>query len=97
LLNLRDRTAGAPPDSPRDLAWLWACAALDVRCDHILIPILVTPEDLPLLETLARLNRDRAWQLPPDYFSSRLARGGCLLILSEPDLANPYPNCPTLP
>jgi hypothetical protein len=97
LLDLRDRTAGAPPDTPRELAWLWASAALDVRSDTILIPILVTPADLPLLETLDRLNRDRAWQLPPDYFASRLARGGCILILdSAPQFAAPYPRCPTL-
>lgn len=97
LLDLRDRTAGAPPDTPRELAWLFACAALDVRCDNILIPILVTPTDLPLPETLVRLNRDRAWRLPPDYFEARLARGGCLLILdSAPQAAALYPKCPTL-
>jgi hypothetical protein len=98
LLDLRDRTAGAPPDTPRELAWLWVCAALDVRSDTILIPILVTPADLPLLETLDRLNRDRGWQLPPDYFAARLARGGCLLILdSVPQIGRLYPRCPTLP
>ena len=98
LLDLRDRTAGAPPDTPRELAWLWARAALDVRCDSILIPILVTPADLPLLPTLARLNRDRAWLLPPDYFSVRLARGGCVLIVdAAPEIRGVYPRCPALP
>jgi hypothetical protein len=98
LLDLRDRTAGAPPDTPRELAWLWACAALDVRSDNILIPVLVTPDDLPLLETLDRLNRDRGWQLPPDYFAARLARGGCLLILdSVAQIGRLYPRCPILP
>jgi len=98
LLDLRDRTAGAPPATPRELAWLWACAALDVRSDTILIPVLVTPADLPLLETLDRLNCDRAWKLPPDYFASRLDRGGCILILdSALELATLYPRCPTLP
>jgi hypothetical protein len=97
LLDLRDRTAGAPPDTPRELAWLWACAALDVRCDSILIPVLVTPADLPLPETLARLNHDRGWQLPPDYFPARLARGGCLLIGdSASQIATHYPRCPAL-
>jgi hypothetical protein len=80
LEDLRDRTAGAPPDSPRELAWLWACAALDVRCDFILIPVLVKPSGEPLLERLARQNRERGWGLPPDYFAARLARGGCLVI-----------------
>ena len=98
LLDLLDRTAGAPPDSPRELAWLWACAALDVRCDHILIPILVTREDLPLLPTLDRRNRERGWKLPPDYVAARLARGGCLLIVdSAPEIAALYPLCPSMP
>jgi len=98
LIDLRDHTAGAPADTPRELAWLWACAALDVRCDNILIPILVTPADLPLRETLARLNHARGWQLPPDYFEARLARGGCLLIIdSVPQIATLYDKCPTLP
>jgi hypothetical protein len=97
LRDLRDRTAGAPPDTPRELAWLWSCAALDVRSDSILIPVLVTPSDLPLVKSLDRLNRDRTWELPPDYFPSRLARGGCLLILeSVPQVAALYPRCPIL-
>jgi hypothetical protein len=43
LRDLRDCTAGAPPGTPRELAWLWACAALDVRCDNILIRSLSLP------------------------------------------------------
>ena len=94
LLDLRERTAGAPPGTPRELAWLWACAALDVRCDTILIPILVTPEDLPLEQTLAACNHSRAWNLPSDYFHARLARGACVLIPdSVPRIAGLYPAC----
>jgi len=94
LRELRDRTAGAPPGSARELAWLWACAALDVRCDSILIPILVLPEDLPLAETLERRNGERGWGLPPDYFRERLERGGCLLVLDGgARIADQYPRC----
>lgn len=91
-LDLRRRTANAPPGTPHELAWLWACAALDVRSDTILIPVLVT--DVPFLD---KLNRERDWRLPPDYFPTRLARGGCLLIRTEPGIPNPHPNSPTLP
>jgi hypothetical protein len=98
LTDLRDRTAGALPDTPRELAWLWACAALDVRSDSILIPVLVTAGDLPLIETLDRLNRERAWNLPPDYFRQRLDRGGCVLIVdSVPRGSVLYSQCPALP
>jgi hypothetical protein len=95
--DLRDRTAGAPPGSAREFAWLWACAALDVRCDHLLIPVLVTPADLPLLDTLDRRNRERAWGLPPDYFRVRLQRGGCVLAVETPAAAPAeYPRCPAV-
>jgi hypothetical protein len=98
LVELRDRTAGAPPDTPRELAWLWACAALDVRSDSILIPVLVTAEDFPLVETLARRNGEREWHLPPEYFAVRLSRGGCLLIVdSVSQMGGLYPECPRLP
>jgi len=91
LIDLRDRTAGSPPESPRELAWLWACAVLDVRCDFILIPVLIE-DDLPLLETLDRLNRERDWRLPADYFSSRLAIGG-LLLIPDPEPRIPNSRC----
>ena len=95
--DLRDRTAGAAPGSAREFAWLWACAALDIRCDNLLIPILITAADLPLLDTLDRHNQERGWGLPRDYFRERLERGGCVLAVEAPAAAPAeYPLCPTV-
>jgi hypothetical protein len=95
LIDLRDRTASAPEGSARELAYLWACAALDVRADCLLIPVLVTADDLPLVESLDRQNAERDWRLPPNYFRDRLDYGGCLLIIDESagPAAGAYPNC----
>jgi hypothetical protein len=94
LVDLRDQTAAAPEGSIREIAYLWACGALDVRDDCLLIPVLVTAADAPLLETLERRNIDRSWNLPPNYFRDRLEYGGCLLLLEEADeVAAQYPLC----
>jgi hypothetical protein len=94
LIDLRDRTAGAAPGTPRECAWLWTCGVLDVRQDCILIPVLVTCADLPLEPTLECQNRDRAWGLPGGWFAERLARGGCLLFLDgAEEAARMYPRC----
>jgi len=94
LIDLRDRTAGAAPDTPREWAWLWACGALDVRQDCLLIPVLVTAADLPLEAALERQNRERAWGLPDGWFAERLARGGCLLLVEgAEEAAGMYPRC----
>ncbi len=98
LIDLRGRTAGAAPGTPREWAWLWACGALDVRQDCILIPILVTGADMPLEAALERQNRDRAWGLRAGWFAERLARGGCLLFLEgSEEAARMYPLCIALP
>ncbi len=98
LVDLRDRTAGAAPGTAREWAWLWACGALDVRQDCILIPILVTGADLPLEAALERQNRERAWGLRTGWFAERLARGGCLLLIEgAADVAGAYPRCPAIP
>jgi hypothetical protein len=96
LIDLRDRTASAPEGTIREIAWLWACAALDVRADCLLIPVLVTADDLPLVESLDSRNADRDWRLPPNYFRDRLSYGGCLLLVESGDCAGQFPRCPVV-
>ena len=94
LGELRDQNAGAPEGSIREFAYLWACGILDVRADCLLIPVLVTAADEPLLESLERRNAERAWGLPPNYFRDRLEYGGCLLLVESGDCAAHFPRCP---
>jgi hypothetical protein len=97
LIDLRDRTAAAPEGSIREMAHLWACGALDVRADCLLIPILVTAEDDPLLESLERRNIERGWGVPPNYFRDRLEYGGCLLLIEDgAHGAAQYRRCPAV-
>lgn len=97
LLDLRDATAAAPEGTVRECANLWARGCLDVRLDCILIPVLVTPLDHPLLQSLERRNAERKWGLPEGYFRERLAYGGCLLLLEDGATAAPeYSRCPVI-
>jgi hypothetical protein len=93
LIDLRDRTAGAPEGSMREFAHLWALGALDVRTDCLLIPVLVTAADDPLTESLECRNAERGWGLPPRYFRDRLEYGGCLLLVETGDCAAEFPRC----
>jgi hypothetical protein len=94
LIELRDSTAAAPEGTVREIAWLWACCALDVRADCLLMPILVTAEDLPLADTMDRRNIERGWGLPPRYFRDRLDYGGCLLLVeSGAEVASQHSRC----
>jgi len=98
LTDLRDSNAGAREGSVREMAYLWACGALDVRTDCLLIPVLVTADERPLLPSLERRNIERAWSLPPNYFRDRLEYGGCLLLIDDggAEEADRYPRCPRI-
>ena len=94
LIELRDETVGAPEGSIREMAYLWARGCLDVRADCLLIPVLVTADDMPLLASLERRNAERGWGLPAGYFRDRLENGGCLLLLeSGAETAAAYSRC----
>jgi hypothetical protein len=94
LIELRDGNAAAPEGSIREMAYLWACGVLDVRADCVLIPVLATADEVPLLASLERRNVERGWGLPPDYFRDRLEYGGCLLLIDgAPEVAGQYPRC----
>jgi hypothetical protein len=95
LIDLRDRTAGAARGSIRELAHLWALGVLDVRADCLLIPVLVTPREGPLIDALERRNGERDWGLPAAYFRERLEYGGCLLLIETgAGVPAEYPRCP---
>ena len=98
LTDLRDSNAGAPEGSVQEMAYLWACGALDVRTDCLLIPVLVTTADCPLLPSLEHRNVARGWGLPPNYFRDRLEYGGCLLLIDDGagEEADRYPRCPRI-
>jgi hypothetical protein len=96
LIELRDRNADAPEGSISEVAYLWACGVLDVRADCLLIPVLATEADSPLLPSLERRNVECGWGLPPNYFRDRLEYGGCLLLIDgAPEVAAQYPRCPS--